>query len=84
METNSNFKEKLMHLIKIKSVDYVATGVPCYIIAEEVSSIDYIERENLTHITLRNHTTFEVNGDVSAKLAKLITLATGGSILTLE
>ena len=73
-----------MHLIKIKNVHEIGTGVPCYICAEEIVSIEYIENEGVTSIVMKNRTVFEVNGDASAKLAKLMILATSGSILTLE
>ena len=69
-----------MHTIKIKeaSMNWV------YLNLDSIAYFYYNEKADITTIKIKTGDLFAVNGNVSGKLAKLISTSTSGSTLTLE
>ena len=69
-----------MHVVKIKTTELSWI----YLNLESIAYFYYDRRTDGTFIKSKTGETFEINGDISGKLAKLISTSTSGSTLTLE
>ena len=69
-----------MHVVKIKTTELGWI----YLNLESISHFYYDTRIGGTFIKSKTGETFKIDGDLSGKLAKLITTSTSGSTLTLE
>lgn len=69
-----------MHVVKIKTTELSWI----YLNLESIAYFYYDERIGRTFIKSKTGETFEIDGDISGKLAKLISTSTSGSTLTLE
>ena len=69
-----------MHVVKIKTTELSWI----YLNLESIAYFYYDKRVGGTFIKSKTGETFEIDGDISGKLAKLISTSTSGSTLTLE
>lgn len=69
-----------MHVVKIKTTELSWI----YLNLESIAYFYYDIHIGGTFIKSKTGETFEIDGDISGKLAKLISTSTSGSTLTLE